>query len=349
LSAEPERDGRTAVLTSAELDEAGRQTYLFDLPAASCHLSFSGHDGWCSVLGMDDQGERSTTRRWALPEAFLRSHPCHALLAVSVSANEAWTGRVLLLNPDAGRDREESVRFAQRLVHEISPPLQQVSVLQRLRSRAEAIERSRLARELHDGAIQTLASTEMQLDIVARKAATAAPELAGDLLDIQALVRDEGLNLRDLIEGMKIGGLETDTGPLFHQIAQMVERFKRQTGIAAQFVFGDAPPVLPVRTRHEVLRIVHESLINIRKHSGARHVMIDAAVAGDCLTLTIGDDGRGFAFQGVRTQHQLEASRQGPAVIRERVKEIGGVLSIASDRGHGSRLIIVLRLSGEPV
>jgi signal transduction histidine kinase len=347
LSAEPERDGQTAVLTSAELDDAGRQTYFFDLPSDSCHASVSGHGGWCSVLGMEADGTRSQTRRWALPEAFVRSHPCHGLLAVSIAPNDAWSGRVLLLNPDVGLDREESVRFAQRLVREISPPLHQVSVLQRLRSRAEAIERARLARELHDGAIQTLASTQMQLDVLARRAATVAPELAGDLLDIQALVRDEGLNLRDLIQSMRIGVLETDSRPLFDEIHQMVDRFDRQTGISARFVSAGESAAVPARTRHEVLRIVHESLVNIRKHSGARHVMVDASIAGRRLKLTIGDDGRGFAFQGRLTQQELDARREGPAVIRERVQVLGGTLTIASDRGHGSRLELVLPVHGE--
>src|SRR4029079_480493 len=203
--------------------------------------------------------------------------------------------------------------FARRLVREIGPSIHQVSLLNKLRSRAEAIERARLARELTDGPIQTLASAEMQLDVLARQEATPIA-LANDLDDIQLLLRNEVMNLRDLTQDMKIGLFEADTDGLFDDVSNIVERFERQTGITAEFVSEPQLVKLPPRSRRELLRIVHEGLVNVRKHSGARHVVVRAAVAGRNLELSIDDDGRGFDFEGRLTHRELEARHQGPAV-----------------------------------
>jgi signal transduction histidine kinase len=96
-------------------------------------------------------------------------------------------------------------------------------------------------------------------------------------------------------------------------------------------------------------RIVHEALVNVRRHSGARNVFVRlAAVNGDCR-LSIDDDGCGFPFVGRFSQADLEASRKGPLVIKERVRLLGGQLTIESDPGHGARLEIAVPLSSHGI
>jgi two-component system nitrate/nitrite sensor histidine kinase NarX len=231
------------------------------------------------------------------------------------------------------------------VVREIGPSLHHVSLLNKLRSRAEAIERARLARELHDGPIQTLAVAEIQLDVLARKDTTPV-DVANNLDDIQILLRNEIMNLRDLTQNMKIGLFELDTDTLFDDVSNIVERFERQTGITAEFVSEPQVVKLPSRSRREVLRIVHEGLVNVRKHSGARHVVVHAAVAGRNLELSIDDDGRGFDFEGRLTQRELEERHKGPAVMRERVKELGGMMAIISNPGRGARVEVRVPLPG---
>ncbi len=58
--------------------------------------------------------------------------------------------------------------------------------------------------------------------------------------------------------------------------------------------------------------------------------------------LTIGDDGEGFGFRGRVTHTQLDDSHRGPGVIKERVRLIGGELTIESNPGQGSRLEITI-------
>ena len=336
LSAEGGYAGRPAVFTSTEIEKWKRATYWFEMPGDSCFGGLPLKSNICAGIAIDEQ-EHRLGGRWTIPEMFLSAHPCRSILTVSINSIDEWSGRVFLLDPDAGLDREETLRFARRLVREIGPSVHQVSLLTKLRSRAEAIERSRLARELHDGPIQTLAAAEIQLDVLARKDTTPV-FMANDLDDIQILLRNEIMNLRDLTQNMKIGLFELDTDTLFDDVSNIVERFERQTGITTEFVSEPQLVKLPSRSRREVLRIVHEGLVNVRKHSGARHVVVHAAVAGKNLELSIDDDGCGFDFVGRLTQRELEARHTGPAVMRERVKELGGMMAIVSNPGRGARV-----------
>ena len=66
----------------------------------------------------------------------------------------------------------EELRFLQELVRQIGPAVYNVYLLRRLRLRAGALERARFARELHDGAVQSLIAVEMQVDVLRRQSAT---------------------------------------------------------------------------------------------------------------------------------------------------------------------------------
>ena len=76
----------------------------------------------------------------------------------------------------------------------------------------------------------------------------------------------------------------------------------------------------------------------MRKHSGARSVSLTLTQSDHAGRLVIEDDGRGFRFRGRLTLEQLEASDLGPGVIKERVRAIGGRLSIESRPGSGTRM-----------
>jgi signal transduction histidine kinase len=67
-------------------------------------------------------------------------------------------------------------------------------------------------------------------------------------------------------------------------------------------------------------------------------------VNGDCR-LSIDDDGCGFPFSGRLSQADLDAARKGPLVINERVRLLGGALTVESDPGRGARLEIAVPLS----
>jgi len=210
-----------------------------------------------------------------------------------------------------------------------------------IRSCAEAEERKRLACELHDGIIQSLSAAEMQLAVARRQVPDEASDLDEQLACVQTLLLQEAANLRALMEGMRSAGSNAQTQD---DLAAIIARFQGETGIDARFVTDEPRVPLSDRAGHEVVRIVQEGLVNVRKHSGARHVLVSATADTTHLNLSIEDDGRGFAFSGRLSQAELDARNEGPVTIKERVRALGGEMSVESTPGAGTRLALVFPL-----
>jgi len=310
------------------------KAYLFESPADAIYASRHG-DGFRTVL-LDRNGVRLRDVSTEFLGELARVEKFHTVVSVALLFGSEWSGRVFLFDPEMMGEPEEELRFLQEFAQQVGPAIYNVYLVRRLRERAGALERGRFARELHDGAIQSLIAVEMQLDVLRRQSGTQAPVVNAELGRIQKLLREEVLKLRELMQAMK--SFEVDADRLLGFISDTVERFRRETGIAAEFVSELERVDLTQKACRELARIVQESLVNVRKHSGAHNVLVRLAPRAGNLQLTVEDDGKGFSFSGRLSQAELETSGKGPAVIRERVRLLAGELAIESTPGHGARL-----------
>ena len=271
--------------------------------------------------------------------------PFESLVTVSFFLGGEWRGRVFLFDPSWRGEKREEMRFLLDLVRQVGPAVYNVYLLHRLRRRAGAAERARFARELHDGAVQSLIAVEMQVDVLKRQAANEPEGVSGELGRIQGLLREEVLKLRELMQQMK--SMDVDAMRFVNVLGDTVERFERETGIAARLVTDLDGPDMPQRVCRELVRIVQEGLVNVRKHSGARHTLVRVGASPTHWNLTLEDDGQGFPFSGRLTLAELEQMGKGPAIIKERVRLIAGELAIESNPGLGTRLEITVPRDGE--
>ncbi len=207
-------------------------------------------------------------------------------------------------------------------------------------ARSAQMERARIARELHDGAIQVLLATECRIDVLRRHHIGAPARMAEELGRVQQLLRGSIVALRSFAQESKPLGL--GSRQLVGFLADHVEQFRRETGISVSFVSEYNKIAMPPSVGHELARIVQEALVNVRKHSGARNVLIHLGSEKGRWKLVIDDDGRGFDFSGRLSLSELDAAHKGPVVIKERVCTIGGELAVESRPGHGARLEIAL-------
>ncbi len=330
------------ILASSELDPALPAAYLFAPPGQAWHAlrrESRGGDEPLDVFAVDEKGRRRVLAR-TLPEALLKAHEFRSLLGVSLAYGDEWSGNFLIFEPECRLTREQAVEFLQKLSQQVGPAIYSVFLMRRLRSRIGAVERARVARELHDGVIQSLIGLEMQVDVVRRQADASGAPSAKELARIQQLLRREVANLRELMQQMR----PVDVGPrqLLDYLASLVDRFRSDTGISAKFVSTLDEPSLPPRVCNEVGRIVQEALVNVRKHSRARNVLVSFDAREGHWRLVVDDDGRGFDFSGRCAQSELDAARKGPVVIKERVRSIGGELTIESVPGRGARLEVLI-------
>jgi signal transduction histidine kinase len=318
------------------------KTYLDDFPGDVCFASFDG-DRW-TTLALDDAGHQVPVANLA-PMSQLRDvQAFDSLVTVAFLFGTEWRGRVFLFNPSWRGEKQEELRFLLDLVHQVGPAIYNVYLLHRLRRRAGAAERARFARELHDGAVQSLIAVEMQVDVLRRQSEAGKP-IGSELGRIQGLLREEVLKLRELMQQMK--AIDVDAQRLLGVLNDTVERFQRETGISARFVTELDSLDMPQRVCREILRIVQEGLVNVRKHSGARHALVRLASNQAKWSLTMEDDGKGFPFSGRYSQAQMDEAGKGPMIIKERVSLIAGELTVESNPGQGTRLEISVPRNGE--
>ncbi len=310
------------------------KVYLFDSPADAVYASRTAN-GFRAVL-LDRDGGRLREVGTQFLDALAPVEKFDAVVSVALLFGTEWSGRVFVFDPQMMGEPEEELRFLQEFAQQVGPAIYNVYLMRRLRERAGAVERARFARELHDGAIQSLIAVEMQLDVLRRQSGTQAPLVNAELGRIQKLLREEVLKLRELMQAMK--SFEVNADRLLGFISDTVERFRRETGIAAEFVSELERVDLAQKVCRELARIVQESLVNVRKHSGAHNVLVRLAQRAGNLQLTVEDDGKGFSFSGKLSDAELETTGKGPAVIRERVRLLAGELTIESTPGHGARL-----------
>jgi signal transduction histidine kinase len=324
----------TGALRWREALPENEKVYLFDSPADAIYASHSAN-GFSTVL-LDADGVRLRDASTGFLDALARMEKFDTMVSVALLFGKEWSGRVFLFDPKMMGSPEEELRFLQEFAQQVGPAIYNVYLVRRLRERAGALERGRFARELHDGAIQSLIAVEMQLDVLRRQSGTQAPVVNAELGRIQKLLREEVLKLRELMQTMK--SFEVNADRLLGFVSDTVERFRRETGIAAEFVSELERVDLAQKACRELARIVQESLVNVRKHSGAHHVLVRLAQRAGHLQLTVEDDGKGFSFSGRLSDAELDATGKGPAVIRERVRLLAGELAIESTPGHGARL-----------
>jgi signal transduction histidine kinase len=320
------------------------KTYLDAFPGDVCYASIDG-DEWDS-MALDSNGNQMPVANLA-PLAQLRSaQTFKSLVTVAFLFGSEWRGRIFVFDPSWRGERQEELRFLLDLVRQVGPAIYNVYLLHRLRRRAGAAERARFARELHDGAVQSLIAVEMQVDVLRRQAEASKP-IGGELGRIQGLLREEVLKLRELMQQMK--AIDVDSQRLLGVLNDTVERFQRETGISARFVTDLAELDMPQRVCREILRIVQEGLVNVRKHSGARHALVRLGLgpSGEKWSLTVEDDGKGFPFAGRYNQERMDEDGKGPMIIKERVRLIAGELTVESNPGQGTRIEITVPRNGE--
>lgn len=335
-------NGSLAEFTWLDSKPHDANIYLDDFSGDVCYGAVKG-EKWHTMAVADDGNQLPIAS--TEPLSRLREvQPFQSVVTVSFLFGSEWRGRIFLFDPRWRGEKLEELRFMQDLIRQVGPAIYNVYLLHQLRRRAGAAERARFARELHDGAVQSLIAVEMQVDVLRRQAAAQMP-VGGELGRIQGLLREEVLKLRELMQQMK--SIDVDAPRLLAVLNDTVERFQRETGISARFVTDLDPLDIPQKVCRELVRIVQEGLVNVRKHSTARHALVRLGSNPSRWNLTLEDDGKGFPFSGRFTQDQLDDMGKGPMIIKERVRLIAGELTVESNPGQGSRLEVTIPRGGE--
>jgi signal transduction histidine kinase len=311
-----------------------RAQYFFSAPGDAWELRREEHRA--SVIG--DRGEWIGDRHFRVPDAIWEDSTATALAAVEVHFAGQGSGRVFLLR--SHRLGASQLAFFRELICRVAPAMFSLYLVRRVRARVTAAERARVARELHDGVIQALAGLRFDAAALRRHADRGLP-IEAELARLEHALAEQTVAARELMH--RVRPVNVTPRQLPGYLGSIVERFARETGIPAHYHTDVEQTDLSPRTCRELARTLQEALVNVRKHSAARHVVVRFSADPIHYRLTIDNDGRPFEFAGRLTLAELEAARRGPVVIKERVREMGGELVIESSAERGVRLDILLR------
>ena len=198
-------------------------------------------------------------------------------------------------------------------------------------------ERNRLAHELHDSLAQTLASLRFQVRVLDETLRGGQePEVWHELEKIENNIDEAYSELRELITHFRA---PIDKRGLIPAVEHLIERFQYQTDISIFLQKEWNVLNLPASIEVQALRIIQESLNNIRKHSQAHtvRVILRSDTQGDCSIL-IEDDGVGF--DDVPDSDVTLGDHLGLSIMHERAKRIGGTVKIESEPNEGTRITL---------
>jgi len=200
--------------------------------------------------------------------------------------------------------------------------------------------RKRLARNLHDGPTQTIASIAMRANF-ARRQITRDPDAAvEEIAKVEEMARQTTREIRHMLFTLRPLILESQgLGPALYQLALKARDSHDediQLGIDPGSTAGMEPGV-----QGALFYIVEEAVTNVQKHAAAEHIWIRLEREAEGLRLEVEDDGVGFNVGAVDAHYEQRGSL-GMVNMRERAELAGGVLSVISTEGRGTCISVSL-------
>jgi signal transduction histidine kinase len=200
-------------------------------------------------------------------------------------------------------------------------------------------ERRHIARELHDSTAQVLAGAAFSLEkskSLALKQPTAAAGLVQAIDDSANMVEQATSEVRTISYLLHPPMLD-DLG-LLEVVRWFADGFSKRSGITVALDLQADIGRLSREMELALFRIVQESLTNVHRHSGSRSATIAVGRIGDKVRVTVTDNGRGFVAEKDGKEAGLSALGVGIRGMEERVRQLGGTLSVISSVGQGTQV-----------
>jgi len=212
---------------------------------------------------------------------------------------------------DPGTARELRRRLARHAVQ-----LQAALLFGRVRDSATSQERHRIAREVHDGVAQDVASLGYLVDNLAAGSKDPAQQAQIALLrrELTRVVTELRHSIFDLRHEIAAGA------GLGESLSAYANQVNATSSMTVHVTLDEEGPRLPGDVELELLRIAQEAMANARKHSGAENLWLRCTVRAPYAEIEVGDDGQ--------RAHAPRPDSQGLSIMRERSRSIGADLSV---------------------
>ena len=285
----------------------------------------------------------STEERFAMTP-LLAEHGVVSGMSVVIHGREAPFGALCTHSTSYRSFSEDDVNFLQSVANVLATAIERQGAQERVEDVREA-ERSRIARDLHDDALQDLSGALVDAQLLRSQLICEDPEAIGKAEQLLEALDRIGPRLRGAIYDLR---LEAEQDRPFSELLESLVELQRAIATNSEITLemrGESLSGSLGKTGGELLRILREALINARRHSGAEHVRVRVCSSEEKLSAEVEDDGQGF------DQEQEPSSTthggMGIRAMRERAKSLGGELKMESEPGQGTKMHFELVLQRE--
>jgi PAS domain S-box-containing protein len=196
---------------------------------------------------------------------------------------------------------------------------------------AQEEERARLARELHDDVSQRMALLQVGLDQFEQNIAGLSSQARQQLRDIAEIAASVSSSIHDLSHQLHPSQL--DLLGLTASLEGLCRELSKQHTLQVRFVSPEVPKPIPKDVGLCLFRIAQEALRNAVRHSGVAEAHVELSEHDDGIVLCISDAGAGFSPESAKAGSGL-----GLVSMRERLRLVGGQLSVESGPSQGTRI-----------
>src|SRR5919107_2067750 len=269
----------------------------------------------------------STEERFAMTP-LLAEHGVVSGMSVVIHGREAPFGALCTHSTSYRSFSEDDVNFLQSVANVLATAIERQGAQERVEDVREA-ERSRIARDLYDDALQDLSGAFVDAQLLRSQLISKEDSQAIRKVEqlLEALDRI-GPRLRGAIYDLR---LEAEQDRPFSELLESLVELQRAIATNSEITLemrGESLSGSLGKTGGELLRILREALINARRHSGAEHVRVRVSNSEEKLSAEVEDDGQGFD----QAQERSSTTHGGLGIraMRERAKSLGGEFKIES-------------------
>ena len=243
------------------------------------------------------------------------------------------TGTLMVANVKGGRRFDGgTIRLVETFADQASVAIEYGRAQDDVRRLGLMEERERIAKELHDGIIQSLFAVGMSLQATALTSTSTetTSRVDGAVDELDRVIRD----LRNYIFELRPSILaDRDLDQALRELGNEIEKLSAtevEVEVDSELAAGISS------SSHQIVQLTREALSNIARHAHARHAIVRLARRGTRAVLAIEDDGVGFDVRG-------DSAGSGLRNMRERAAALGATLHVTSKPGKGTKLRLTLR------
>jgi len=266
-------------------------------------------------------------------------------MGIPLIVKEQMRGMLALFHHQPNYYTSKQVDQALAFAHQVAMAIENDRLYQQIHHLATLQERDRLAREMHDQLAQALGFINIKTSIISELLETGQnSEAQTNLQELKQVARDTYTDVREEIFNLRT---KLSAGEKFLPLLRdyLAEYQKHHQTEVSLIVADEDLAEFSAAVGTQLIRIIQESLHNVRKHAQASQIFIRLEPDQDQICLCIEDNGIGF---DPKQQIEREGrSSFGLQIMGERAESVGGSLEIEASPGQGTRLKIFIPAPNE--